>query len=79
MALLRMMTVLLLLAVTGLPARAEAPQLAQSRGVLVLGADWRFARGDWPAAIASDFDDTSWTKVTLPHSFDAAETGEGSY
>ena len=64
---LRMMTVLLLLlAVTGLPARGAAPQLAQSRGVLVLGADWRFARGDWPAAIASDFDDKAWTKVTLP-------------
>ncbi|MEO7688372.1 MAG: glycoside hydrolase family 2 TIM barrel-domain containing protein [Sphingomonas sp.] len=77
---LRMMTVLLLLlAVTGLPAKGTALQPAQSRGVLVLGADWRFARGDWPAAIASDFDDKAWTKVTLPHSFDAAEIGDGSY
>lgn len=50
-----------------------------SRSALALGADWRFARGDHPTASLADFDDKGWTRVTLPHSFNAAEEGAGSY
>ena len=48
-----------------------------SRGVAALVAGWMFASGDHSAA-APDFDDSAWTRVTLPHTF-TVETGDGEY
>jgi beta-galactosidase len=50
-----------------------------SRQTTVLAAEWRFARGDQPLATAASFDDTSWTRVTLPHTFNAGESVKGEY
>jgi beta-galactosidase len=62
----------------GAAAMAAAPG-PSSRSTLLLGAGWRFLRGDVPAASAPDFTDAAWTKVTLPHSFNAGEGDDGSY
>ncbi|MCX8477154.1 MAG: glycoside hydrolase family 2 protein [Sphingomonas sp.] len=67
----------LLLAAGAASAQPALP--SQSRGVLILDAGWRFTRGDPPNAQAPDLDDKDWTKTTLPHSFDAAEEGDGNY
>ncbi len=60
-------------------ASAEPISPASPRAVLTLGPGWHFSRGDHPGASAIAFDDKHWTRVTLPHSFNAAETGDGSY
>lgn len=60
-------------------ADAQAPSLPSSRNVLTLGPGWKFTRGDPPKAGNAGFDDKDWTKVTLPHSFNAAEEGDGGY
>lgn len=50
-----------------------------SRQTTALAAEWRFARGDQPSAAAQSFDDTGWTRVTLPHAFNAGESVKGEY
>ncbi|HEY0622814.1 glycoside hydrolase family 2 protein [Sphingomonas sp.] len=60
-------------------ASAEPISTASPRVVLTLGPGWHFSRGDHPEASAIAFDDKEWTRVTLPHSFNAAEIGDGSY
>ncbi|WP_152536524.1 glycoside hydrolase family 2 protein [Sphingobium sp. C100] len=56
---------------------AQAP--GSSRETTILLADWLFAQGDLEGAAAPSFDDSGWSRVTLPHSFNAAETGDGTY
>ena len=51
----------------------------RSRGSALLTADWRFSRGDFPSAAQPDFDDGAWSRVTLPHSFNAADGEEAEY
>lgn len=74
---------LLVMAVAILPrpgaAAITAPPGASSRSILPLDAGWRFLRSDLPAASAPDFADAVWTKVTLPHSFNAGEGDDGTY
>lgn len=60
-------------------SNAQPRSLPSSRDVLTLGPGWKFARGDQPKGSDVAFDDKDWTKVTLPHSFNAAEEGDGSY
>jgi hypothetical protein len=60
-------------------ASAQVAPAQHSRAALLLTDGWRFERGDHPAAAAPQFDDKDWTRVTLPHSFNAAEDGSGSY
>jgi beta-galactosidase len=50
-----------------------------SREQVVLAAGWLFASGDPPGAAEPSFDDSGWSRVTLPHTFDAGEGGDGSY
>jgi hypothetical protein len=49
-----------------------------SRGTVDLLAGWMFAPGEHVAAAEPDFDDSGWTRVTLPHTF-TVETGDGEY
>ena len=58
----------------GAPAAA-----ASSRQSAVLTVDWLFAKGDVPDAQQIKFDDSKWTKVSLPHTFNSAEEGDGTY
>ncbi len=37
------------------------------RHEMLLKEGWRFTRNDDPAAVASDYDDSGWQKVTVPH------------
>lgn len=50
-----------------------------SRRATVLAAGWTFERGDVPGAAQPGFDDKSWDKVTLPHSFNASDGEQLSY
>ncbi len=40
---------------------------AQSTGELNLNVDWRFSKGDQPGAFRTDFDDSGWRIVDVPH------------
>lgn len=68
-------TVLLLLLLGAVPAKAAGT----SREVTVLSAGWLFAEGEHPAAVGAAFDDSGWTRATLPHTFNAGESGDGEY
>ena len=57
------------------PAQAQGT----SREVAVLSAGWLFAKGDEPGAADPAFEDSGWTRVTLPHTFNAGETSDGEY
>ena len=37
------------------------------RTEITLEKDWKFAKGDYPEAINTNFDDNNWEKVTVPH------------
>jgi beta-galactosidase len=52
------------------PAHAETPP---GRELQSLDAGWRFLRADAPGAERADFDDRSWSAVSLPHTFNAAD------
>ena len=58
-----------------------APALAAggSREQVTLSAGWLFAKGEHPGAAEPGFDDAAWTRTTLPHTFNAGESGEGDY
>lgn len=56
-----------------------AHALAASRQTIVLAADWRFIKEHVAGAEQPAFDDSKWTKVTLPHSFNASEGDDGTY
>ena len=60
-------------------AAAQSASAPSSRSTLSLAEDWRFIRGDPPGAQGIDLDDANWNRVTVPHSFNAAEEGDGSY
>jgi len=40
---------------------------AQTRDVITLQKEWKFSKGNHPTAIATDFDDSKWEKITVPH------------
>ena len=40
------------------------------RSVYSMNLGWKFAKGDFPCAIAPDYDDSSWSMVSFPHSVD---------
>ena len=52
---------------------------AGSRSVVPLTAEWRFQRGETAAAESPALDDEEWTRVTLPHSFNAGGGEEPDY
>jgi beta-galactosidase len=67
----------LLLLVMAMLCPAEA--LAAPRQSVTLSSGWRFLKEDVAGAEQPTFDDSKWTKVTLPHSFNASEGDEGTY
>ena len=71
----------LLALLTALALGLAGPALAAggSREQVVLSAGWLFAKGEHPGAADPAFDDAAWTRTTLPHTFNAGESGEGDY
>jgi beta-galactosidase len=47
------------------------------RRTIPLAADWRFLRADAAGAEAPDFDDRKWTRVTVPHTWNAKDGQDG--
>ncbi|MEO6750671.1 MAG: sugar-binding domain-containing protein, partial [Chthoniobacteraceae bacterium] len=52
-------------------ARADA---ITGRQVYYLNPDWRFLRADAPDAVQPDFDDSTWDRVSLPHTWNDVDT-----
>ena len=73
---LRLLASVLLLLLWG---AAPAQAAAGLREAVTLSAGWLFAKGDPPGAAEPGFDDAAWTRTTLPHTFNAGESGEGDY
>lgn len=46
---------------------------AAPRHIRDLGFGWKFSRGDIPGAEATDFDDSQWATVNLPHDFQISQ------
>jgi beta-galactosidase len=53
------------------------PAAESQRDQLALTGQWKFQRGDAPAAEAVSFDDTTWSAVVLPHTWNAADGQDG--
>ncbi len=50
---------------------------AAMRQAVQLDASWRFLRADVPAASQEDFDDSQWTAVALPHTWNGVDGEAG--
>ncbi|HVU28688.1 MAG TPA: DUF4982 domain-containing protein [Verrucomicrobiae bacterium] len=48
--------------------------VAGERIVLNFNPDWKFIKADCPAAIQPGFDDSQWTTVSAPHTFNDVDT-----
>jgi beta-galactosidase len=63
---------------TARPAAAEVYNAPQNpRLVIPLLAHWRHVTGNPDGAQAADFDDSAWSQVDLPHSYNAADGADG--
>ncbi|HET6704395.1 glycoside hydrolase family 2 protein, partial [Amycolatopsis sp.] len=74
----RLLLVLVAMLLCGFPmpaAVAAAP--GHDRTETVLAAGWKFHLGDLAGAADPDFDDTSWTPVSVPHTWNAADGSDG--
>jgi beta-galactosidase/beta-glucuronidase len=52
---------------------AATPQSVQGRQSVSLDDQWRFLRADAGGAESSQFDDSNWERVTLPHTYNAKD------
>jgi beta-galactosidase len=64
----------LLLCGTAVPAAAAGPA---GRTVVDLDAGWRFHRADVSGAANVGFDDSAWSRVALPHTWNAVDGQDG--
>jgi beta-galactosidase len=48
-----------------------------ARRTIDLDRDWRFLRSDAPGAEAPDFDDRKWSRVNVPHTWNAQDGQDG--
>lgn len=56
---------------------AASATYGQSRSVTAILEDWRFIRSDVNGAESTTFDDSGWSKVTLPHTWNAEDALKG--
>ena len=61
------------LAILGLSCAFWFTCQADSREVENINFGWRFSPGEIEAATTSDFDDSRWQTVNLPHDFQIAQ------
>jgi beta-galactosidase len=54
-----------------------APGAADPRLHVPLLSDWRFLKADAPNAQTPDFDDSSWDKISIPHTWNAQDGQDG--
>ena len=67
--------VFLLLALTGHAAEPVAFQPpASPRATYNFNAAWKFIRADVPEAVKPDFDDSAWTSVSTPHTWNDVDS-----
>jgi hypothetical protein len=60
-------------------ATASAAQSVQRRESFSLDDQWRFLRADADGAESSQFDDSSWERVELPHTYNAQDGESGGH
>lgn len=70
---------MLLFGLVVLPQAAQAAVYSPpvSRERIDLNASWRFHLGDVPNAQAAAFDDSSWARINVPHTWNAADGADG--
>jgi len=56
---------------------AADPVLAAERGRTPIDGVWAFQRADAADAGSPDYDDASWSRVTLPHTFNGGDGDDG--
>lgn len=61
----------------GCLAPAEAGGATTGRSTVDLDAGWRFQRADVPDAAKPGFDDSAWSKVSVPHTWNAEDGQDG--
>jgi len=75
--LFRLTALISLLALPGLSALAAAPRYqppVSPRATYNFNPGWKFQRGDVMGAEAANFDDTAWSDVGLPHTWNDVDT-----
>lgn len=56
---------------------ASAVPASAGRQIVDLDRDWRFHRGDAPGAAEAGYDDSAWSRVTVPHTWNAEDGQDG--
>ena len=69
------LSALVLVALAAGPSAARAK--AAPRRAIDLDKEWRFLRSDAPGAEKPDFDDRKWTRVNVPHTWNAQDGQDG--
>lgn len=69
---LQTVSITFLLAALAMPCQAES-----ARQAFPLDQTWRFHLGDAPSAAQEAFDDSDWTEVRLPHTWNGADGEDG--
>ena len=63
------------LALTAAPVRGQKYTAPQSpRSTFNFNPGWKFLRKDVPQAVNPAFDDSAWTSVSLPHTWNDVDT-----
>jgi beta-galactosidase len=74
----RMLPICLLICCTNLSRAAQTyTPPVHHRADVVMDANWRFIRQDVAAAQAPEFDDSSWTNLNLPHTWNNLDGQDG--
>lgn len=74
---IRRLTAPLSLFLIVLGAWAAGPAQAAERGRTPIDGVWAFQRADAADAGSPDYDDASWSRVTLPHTFNGSDGDDG--
>ena len=52
---------------------SAASMLQAQRSETLLEKNWKFSKGDFPEAAQTDYNDTKWESVVIPHDWDVPE------
>jgi len=72
--LLKQTTLILLLVVFSIGCASDNSPEERTRQKIRLDLDWKFSRGDFPAASEKDFDDSRWQLLDIPHDWAILDT-----
>src|SRR5262245_38647091 len=71
------MALLLVLAASVAAGAASYTPPISNRATILLSGSWRFLRADSPGSEVPAFDDSTWSSVTVPHTWNAVDGQDG--